>query len=271
MLAYDTGTLDGERIPYPPAKMGQDHVFRVCKPSWWLSPQSRDDCSHAAGHGFFYYFLDIGRAVSACWSDDIVLHTPGPDEDRDDYTRMAGLSAGDMLKWRWLCATGVYHAAGNTLSLEILDKLVSIGSSAEEYLCKRANVWGENDRFGSSLQLWCYHVLLHTSLCPMRRYFDRCAAGLGIKETEMRLQSVSSGKCASNPKQWAAAWELQQLDQFGQAMQPSCNPAKYFVQANDMCPAAFRAHFPCQPGTHDYVFCTGRWGGAVVKGIPGPR
>ena len=52
-------------------------------------------------------------------SDLIVLHTPGPEEDQDTYTRMAGLSAADLLKWRWLCATGVYHASGNTLSPEV--------------------------------------------------------------------------------------------------------------------------------------------------------
>jgi hypothetical protein len=146
LLAYDTGTLEGTRFEYPKAQVAHTHVFKVCKPSWWLSPQSRDDCAHAAGHGFFYYFLEIGRAVSACWSDEIVLHTPGPEEDRDSDMRMSGLSAADMLKWRWLCATGVYHASGNTLSLEILEQLVNIESNAEEFLCKRANIWSENDR-----------------------------------------------------------------------------------------------------------------------------
>ena len=72
-----TGTLDGHRTDWPNTQIGIGHVLKVCKPSWWLSPQSRDDCSHAAGHGYFYYFLDIGRAVTACWSDQLVLHTPG--------------------------------------------------------------------------------------------------------------------------------------------------------------------------------------------------
>lgn len=40
-------------------------------------------------------------------------------------------------------------------------------SSAEEFLCKHSNMWGENDFF-----------------------FDRCAAGLGIKETEDRLEII---------------------------------------------------------------------------------
>jgi hypothetical protein len=54
LLAYDTGALDGRRKSYPDDLTGQTHVFKVCKPSWWLAPQSRDDCSHAAGHGFLY-------------------------------------------------------------------------------------------------------------------------------------------------------------------------------------------------------------------------
>ena len=54
-----------------------DHMVRVCQPSWVLCPQSRDDCSHAAGHGLFYYYLDVGRAVSACWTDKIVPSAPG--------------------------------------------------------------------------------------------------------------------------------------------------------------------------------------------------
>ena len=47
--------------------------------------------------------------------------------DRDADTRHGGLSAGDLLKWRWLCSTGVYHASGNTLSLEILDRIAQSG------------------------------------------------------------------------------------------------------------------------------------------------
>jgi len=68
-------------------------LAQTCKPAWWLAPQTRDDCSHAAGHGFFYYYLDIGRAVGACWSDLIVDHTPGDWADTDGDTRLAGLNA----------------------------------------------------------------------------------------------------------------------------------------------------------------------------------
>jgi hypothetical protein len=108
---------------------------------------------------------------------------------------MAGLSAADLLKWRWLCATGVYHASGNTLSPEVLDELVRINTGAEEFLCKHSNLWGKYDR-----------------------YFGRCAAGLGIKETEHRLIQVKNGECmarsTADGKQMAPApWEMRQLEQ----------------------------------------------------------
>ena len=99
-----------------------------------------------------------------------------------------------------------------------------------------------------------------------------------MKETENRLDQVRSGTCTAKHREappWGpadpAAWELRQLEQFGQSMQSSCNPAKYFTQANDMCPFAYKAHFPCNPNTLDYKFCKGTWGGAIVKGATGPR
>jgi hypothetical protein len=94
----------------------------------------------------------------------------------DTDLRSSGLSPKDLLKWRWLCATGVYHAAGNSLSVEVLDDLVREGSSAEELLCRRSNLWGAD-----------------------ARYFDRCAAGLGMRETEMRLDLVRQGQCPPRP------------------------------------------------------------------------
>ena len=172
-----------------------------------------------------YYFLDIGRAIKSCWTDQIVLHTPGPEEDTDFYKRMAGLSAKDLLKWRWLCATGVYHAAGNTLSVAIMKEIVSVGQGAEEFLCKHANVWGATDR-----------------------YFDRCAAGLGIKETELRLEKVKRRQCeavggsasrggavgsASPP---AAAWELRQLQQVC-ALAARCALYHYCTVLSELCVA----------------------------------
>ena len=62
------------------------------------------------------------------------------------------------------CATGVYHAAANTLSSAILSQIGERGGSVEEYLCQHQNVWGPTDR-----------------------YFDRCAAGLGMIDGEQRL------------------------------------------------------------------------------------
>ena len=45
-------------------------------------------------------------------------------------------------------------------------------------------------------------------------YFDRCAAGLGMKETEGRLQIVREGKCPSRaPGGQPVAWERAQLAQ----------------------------------------------------------
>ena len=76
LLAYDTGTLDGRRAAEPTPSVAETHAMVVCAPAWWLAPQTRDDCAHAAGHGFFYYHLDIGKAVESCWTDQIVDHTP---------------------------------------------------------------------------------------------------------------------------------------------------------------------------------------------------
>ena len=246
LLAYDTGTLEGQRKDWVDDNTGQEHAMRVCSAAWYQSPQTRDDCAHAAGHGFFYYYLDVGRAVSACWTDRIVAHTPGIEFDLDGDTRLAGLNAADLLKWRWLCSTGVYHAAGNTLSVEILRDISNIGSSVEEYLCKRSALWGDD-----------------------ARYFDRCAAGLGMRDAEGRLDLVRKRRCkprlngARQPVA-PAAWETLQFNQFGQPLQLSCNPALYFPLANTKCPMAYKAHFPCVQGTLDYDFCTGARGGMEV-------
>eukprot|EP00966_Prymnesium_polylepis_P330368 7386024-Prymnesium_polylepis.2 len=51
LLAHEGGTLAGARKAVIRDAPAVSHVLRVCKPSWWLAPQSRDDCSHAAGHG----------------------------------------------------------------------------------------------------------------------------------------------------------------------------------------------------------------------------
>lgn len=104
--------------------------------------------------------------------------------------------------------------------------------SQQDFLCKKANVWG-----------------------PEARYFDRCAAGLGMKETENRRLTVADGTCKRDPAKGPAEWETYWLKQFGQPMQRSCNPAKFFPYANTNCPIAFRSHFICNPGMKDYDFC----------------
>ena len=127
---------------------------------------------------------------------------------------------------------------------QVLSELVTIDQGAEEFLCKHSNVWSEGDR-----------------------YFDRCAAGLGIKETEHRLEDVRNGVCKPSGN-GPAPWEQRQLDQFGDTQQLSCNPASLttgFTVANGQCPLAYRAHFPCVAGTLDFQFCTGENGGADVK------
>ena len=50
LLAYDDGTLEGVPIPTPPRKKAIEHAHETCEPMWWLSPQSMNDCAHAAGH-----------------------------------------------------------------------------------------------------------------------------------------------------------------------------------------------------------------------------
>lgn len=76
-------------------------------------------------------------------------------------------------------------------------RLAQIGSGAEEYLCKKSNLWG-----------------------PEVRYFDRCASGLGMVETEARLDLVRNGECkrrkdAAGLPRMPADWELYWLSQFG--------------------------------------------------------
>ena len=66
-----------------------DHVMTACEPMWALRDQSIHDCAHAAGHGFFYYFQDIGSALKACWTDAIM-------QSARDW-----LSAETLLVWRW--------------------------------------------------------------------------------------------------------------------------------------------------------------------------
>lgn len=199
---------------------GTDMFRDVCHDSWFLSVQSRDDCCHAAGHGFFYYYMDITRATKACWTD-----------------KMAGvadwITGKDLLKCRWICTTGIYHSAGNSLSLEGLKGIADKGISVEDFACMRSDAWTEND--------------------PV---FARCAAGLGIQESEWRLDMVKRGDCEARGQM--AQWERNQLA-LVKIQQKTCNPASQFADANDRCPQAFHAHFPCQDWRMDYKQCLTGW------------
>jgi len=245
LLAYDTGTLEGTRDEKPPRAKAVNHAHEVCRPMWDLAPQSMNDCAHAAGHGYFYYFFDIGEAVLACTDPRIVEHAPDPFFSMDFDTKSMGMDGINLMMWRWLCATGVYHAAANTMTVEILYDIAKRGGTAEDFLCKHQNVWGEEDR-----------------------YFDRCAAGLGVIDAEERLEKVRKGICKLRYGKQPAKWELRQREQFGPTLQLTCNPASPttgFAVAMMTCPEAFRIHFPCKAGELDYKICTGELFGADVK------
>lgn len=201
--------------------------------------------------GYFYYFFDIGKAVLACTDPSLANYAPGVEYSLDTDDRLGdarktyGLDGINLLMWRWLCATGVYHAAANTVSVEMIHKIGEAGGTVEEYLCQHQNVWNENER-----------------------YFDRCAAGLGMIDAEHRLTKVMTGTCKHDPDKEPAEWELFQWNQFGPALQLSCDPASPvtgFAVAMKGCAEAFRMHFPCQPGALDYQICTGELFGEDVK------
>ena len=183
-----------------------------------------------AGHGLFYYHLDIGRAVRGCWHEAVLATAP-------DW-----LGAQELLKARWLCASGVYHSAGNTLSIAAFRAVIAAEITAQEFLCKyHDDVWGPDDH-----------------------YFARCNAGLGVEETEFKLSQVVRGDCdvhfldaATGEAKVPDEWEQKQI-RLPTIQQRSCNPAAYFGQANEACPAAFMAHFPCKRGAPDWEQCNSK-------------
>ena len=191
------------------------------------------------------YFLDIGRAVLACTDPTLADHAPGPEYSWDADPQMGGFDGQNLLMWRWLCATGVYHAASNTLSVEALQAIGRRAQTPEQALCVHQNVWNEDSR-----------------------YFDRCAAGLGMIDAMERMAKVLTGDCPVTPNKPPAAWERHQLQQFGPPLQLSCNPASAttgFTVAMSTCPAAFRMHFPCVAGAPDERICSGEWFGEDVN------
>ena len=202
------------------------HIATVCGTTWELSPQSRDDCFHGAGHGLFYYYMDIGRAVKGCWHEAILATAPN------------WLTAQELLRVRWLCASGIYHSAGNSLSVAGFKAVIAAEITAQEFLCKfHDDEWGAEDH-----------------------YFARCNAGLGMEEAEFKLSQVVRGDCpdpldaATGEVLPPSAWEQKQM-RLPTIQQRSCNPAFFFGQANEQCPAAFMAHFPCKPGAPDFMQC----------------
>jgi len=50
LLAYDTGSLTRHWLQTLVHNVAVEHAHIVCQPMWWLSPQSMNDCAHAAGH-----------------------------------------------------------------------------------------------------------------------------------------------------------------------------------------------------------------------------
>ena len=57
--------------------------------------------------------MDIGKAVLACTDPTLANYAPVIEYSQDSDTKSAGLDGVNLLMWRWLCTTGVYHAAAN--------------------------------------------------------------------------------------------------------------------------------------------------------------
>lgn len=192
------------------------HALRICGPSFGLAFQSRDDCAHGVGHGMFYYYWHIGLAQKACWSDELTNVVPQ-------------LFAIDALRWRWLCSSGIYHSAGNTLSIAGFKQAEREGRSGQDFLCKRQPEWGDYDP-----------------------HFERCVAGLGMEEVEFKKHIVSEGKCGDGGA--LAEWEVHQM-QLTQYQRITCDPARWFGTALNLCPNAFWAYFPCIDHRSDFRIC----------------
>eukprot|EP00966_Prymnesium_polylepis_P293563 6780294-Prymnesium_polylepis.2 len=220
---------DGARKPAGAldAAVAISRVGAVCATAWQLSAQTAEDCASGAGHGFFHFHLHIGQAVQACWADSLLDAAP------------ASLTARAVLRWRWACAAGVYDAAGGVLSVPALRQIDAEGLTGEEWLCKA-------------------HDTLWTSNSS---HFGRCAATVGMDAVERKLAQVQHSECpvindAQGKPLPMAGWERSQASLRG-LQQRTCGAATAVTAANDNCPAAFMAHFPCQAARRDYKLCTG--------------
>jgi len=222
----DAGELsDSANIP---DGSGEDLAVRICHQTWWMAQQSIDDCSHAIGHSFFYHYMDIGRAAEACWTDKAAIDVP------------PWVGSKELLRWRWICATGVYHSAVNTLSLEALYVLQDAGILVEDLICKRTNRETED-----------------------RPYFVKCAAGLGVQEAEEKLDRVRKNVCYPKRRDDGtpyapAQWEVNQL-KLTDIMQRTCHTGRDFAIALDLCPKAWMAHWPCYDWRADKGQCDTQW------------
>ena len=276
LLAYDTHQLSGTRRPDDQLSIDEAGYAAalICESTWYLTDigggQSHDDCAHAVGHGMFYYFMEIGLGAQGCWTDHVAAHTPG------------WLSAKELLKWRWLCTTGIYHSALNTLSINGYHAIIQRGERAEDFVCvttprpcccplphRRPHHFRQplaSPALPSTTQL-----LRRPRRCKKDEQwdenafqFERCAAGLGAGGGEWKIEMTKQGICplrhdaATGAALAPEAWELHQLQQ-PQMRQRTCYPKEYYATANDFCPAAFQAHFPCDASRADYKHCQNGW------------
>ena len=251
------------------------HVLALCQTTWApdeeRSTQTRWDCSHGAGHAYFGYWQDVGRALTSCWSDAIVQRAP------------PWLEPKALLMWRWLCATGVYHHAGASLTLQTLQAVAADaspsreGRTAHELLCMRPASLGNmgTPQFNRCAGVQGLGVeeaelrlgFVRAGLCDERLHYGaateedaaaRKAAGMEVRTNAELLTEVWSPLRAAAP----AAWEEAALAAT-QMMQRSCNTDEAFAAVNDNCPAAWQAVWECgsaaNAGRADRALCDAGW------------
>ena len=74
-------------------------------------------CGHGAGHGLYYYYGDIGKAMLACTRGDVL----------EEWGEV----------WRDHCGSGVYHSAFNALSAARLGQMALAGvEDVQAHLCE---------------------------------------------------------------------------------------------------------------------------------------
>ena len=182
---------------------GADHVdvaLRTCLPSASLGRQTRDDCAHAIGHGFFYYHMEELQAGRSPLDGRTVVNRAMADclDNRVQQRQYGGpFDGGRLHMFQYLCASGVSHSASNSLTIGSLAAIAAAGHDARSLICRTAT-----DSWGSG------------------KHFDECVAlsTLGLEDADVRTGLVRDGLCsasqiglASQPWQGIAPWEVQQL------------------------------------------------------------